>query len=105
MVRVEGDNKGEMAAADDLLHSLKITVVTAILVDGEQAAAFLCESHQLNRFFERLREWFVDNDVTTGFETPPSERIVRVVWRGNDDETNVAHAQQLFEAAHDADIG
>ncbi len=30
---------------------------------------------------------------------------MRVVRRGNDDETNVAHAQQLFEAAHDAHIG
>src|SRR5260370_17767869 len=102
MVRLEAANAAEIAAADDLLQGLKITVLTAILVDGEQAAAFLCESHQLNRFFERVREWFVDNDVTTGFEAPPSERIVRVVRRGNDDATNVPPPPPLFEPAHDA---
>src|ERR1700732_1377823 len=105
VVGLEAHYAAEIAAADNLLHRLEITVVTAILVDGEQAAAFLCESHQFDRLFERWSEWFVDDDVATGLQTLPGERIVCFVRRSDNNETEVLHAQQLFEAADDAHVG
>src|SRR5712671_2099597 len=39
VVRFEANNAAEIAAADDLLHSMKVAVITPILVNGEQPDA------------------------------------------------------------------
>src|ERR1700687_811756 len=90
-----------MAARNKLLQSLKIAVIAAILVNGQQAAAFPGELHQVETFFQRGGQGLVDHYIATRCEALPGDGMVRVVWCGDHNQSNVRHRQQLFDAAHD----
>src|SRR5580704_6341483 len=105
VIRFKANDAPQRTARNELHDGLEISIVTAILIDGEHAALLLRKLDERNCFFESCRKGFVDEHIASRSETLASDWIVRIVWRGNDHKANFFNGEEFIERADDADIG
>ena len=86
VTRFEADDASKRADLQELPDGLKIAVVAAVLIDGEQAIGVLRKLHERNSLFESCCERFIDDHVAACLKALPREGIVRLVRSGNHDE-------------------
>ena len=84
---------------------MKVSVITAVLIDGEQAIDGPRKLHQRNSLFKSCGKRLIDDHITARLQTLPRERIVRLVRSGNHDEANLRYRQQFVQAPHDSNVG
>src|SRR6266478_2162520 len=100
----EPHDAAQRAGLDKLPYSLKVAVVAAILIDGEQAIVLLRNLYQRNSLFQGCCERFIDNHVAACLKTPPRKRIMGLVWSGNNNKTNFRNREQFVNTPHDPNI-
>ncbi len=83
------------------LQGLKITVPTAVLVDGEQPLLLLRDGDEFGGLSVRRSKGLVDNDVATCEETLFGLLEVRCIRSSDDDQADRADGQQFVETAYD----
>src|SRR5208282_2598992 len=105
VIRLEANDAPQQAARNKLHDSLKITVVTAILIDGEHATLLFCELDEIDCLFESCREGLVDEHIASGSQALMGKGVVRIVRRGDDHEANFFDREQFIERADNANIG
>src|SRR5271168_4039260 len=105
VIRFKADDASQRAARNKLRDGLKIAVVAAILVNGEQTALLLRELNERDRLFQSGCERLVDQHIASGGQALVGKRIVRIIWRGDDDEANFLDGEEFIERADDAHIG
>lgn len=105
VVGLEKHDAAERSFGDELANGREIAVVAAILINGEQAMRIFCELDERFGFIQSGGERFIDNDVAAGRQARTSERVMRLVGRGDDDEPDFLNREQFFKASDDADIG
>jgi hypothetical protein len=105
VVAFEADDAAEFAAGGELFDELEVAIVAAILVDGNEAALLFGELDEGDGFFESGGEGLVYEDIAAGGEALLGEGKVRIVGSGDDNQTDFADGEQLFERANDADAG
>jgi hypothetical protein len=105
VVRFKANDSSERAARGKFYDRLKVAVVTAILIDGEQTALLLGKLDQNDRFRKSCGERLVHEHVAPRGQTLLRKRKVRFVWRGDDEEADFLDSEKLIERADNADIG
>src|SRR5262249_43016081 len=88
----------------ELLKDLEVTVVAAILVDGEKSLVLAGEAHKGQGFSHSRSQGLVDYDVAARGYHSVSKFVVGFVGRSHDYEANLRHCQHLVDGADDADV-
>src|ERR1700682_539773 len=104
VIRFETQDAPKSSASHKLPDRLEVSVVTAILINGEQAAGILSQFHQLDSFMHSGCKRLVDDNIATRDQALPSKRIVCIVRRCNDHQLNAPAIEKLTESAHNAHV-
>ncbi len=100
----ESNDAAERAVCDKPSNSLKIAVVAAVLIDGEQAIRILRKLHERNSLFKSCCKRFVDDHVAACRKALPRDRKVRVVRRGDDHKANLRNREQFVQVPDDSNV-
>src|ERR1700684_1051931 len=88
VVRFEMRDFAECATRDNLAHSQKVRVPTAILKNGDQSPAALCQGDEFRRFGECVGEGLVHHNVFAGVKGLAGEIEVRGIRSRDHDQIN-----------------
>src|SRR5580692_2497834 len=88
VVRFEMRDFAEGATRDNLAHRQKVRVPTAILKNGDQSPAALCQGDEFRRFGERVGEGLVHHNVLARVEGLAGEIEMRGIGSRDYDQIN-----------------
>src|ERR1700723_860636 len=104
VVRFEMRDFAECATRDNLAHSQKVRVPTAILKNGDQSPAALCQGDEFRRFGECVGERLVHHNVFAGVEGLAGEIEMRGIGRRDYDQINFWKSERFFGFREHCDV-
>src|SRR5580700_3519175 len=105
IVRFQANDAPQRTARNEFADRLKIAVIAAILVNGEQPALLLRKRNERNGLVESCREGLVHEHMASRRETFAGDWIMGIVWRGDDDQPDFWIGEQFVQSADDRHIG
>ena len=82
---------------DEFLHGVKISVIPAVVINGNEPFAFRCQPHQFFRFFHRGRERLVHHHVPPRQQAGLGQLEMRIVGSRHHHQADALVGKQFLQ--------